>query len=127
MLSGDRVASRLPRRRNRFGGVGGSRDRSRVPRRSRPGTSQTDAMKVTVTATMTSGIAASPSEPSTNVATRTEVSGSRSMATQAAPIPIAIAGTRGRPGRWVSRIPTASPRSTAGNVGPPRKAASDPA
>jgi hypothetical protein len=50
---------------------------------------------------MTSGMAARPSSPRISVAASTAVSGSRSIATVAAPIPIAMAGTSERPGRWV--------------------------
>ena len=89
-----------------------------IPRRPRCAV----VTKATTTATMTSGITASPSENSSSVASITEVIGSLSMETLIAPIPMATAGTSGRPGAWESSIPPAAPMNMAGNTGPPRKA-----
>src|ERR1700761_6897483 len=78
-------------------------------------------MWATTTATMTSGITASPSEDSSKVTSSTDDSGSRSTATVVAPMPMATAGTRGRPGRCDIAAPPTAPMNIAGNVGPPRK------
>ena len=79
------------------------------------------------TATMTSGITASPSEPSRSVASITEVSGSPSITTDMAPIPIARPGTSSIPGRCDAAMPPAAPMNIAGNTGPPRKLDSESA
>ena len=68
---------------------------------------------------------ARPSEASSRVASRTEVSGSLSITTDIAPMPMATPSTSGRPGRCDSATPPAAPRNMAGKVGPPRKLLSD--
>ena len=77
------------------------------------------------TATITSGVTASPSEASSKVASSTEVSGSRSIATVIAPMPMATAGTSGRPGRCDIAAPPTAPMNIAGKTGPPRKLLND--
>ena len=62
-----------------------------------------------------------PSDPSSSVASSTEVSGRVSITTVIAPMPIATAGTSGSPGRWDSAMPPAVPMNMAGKIGPPRK------
>src|ERR1700761_406776 len=79
----------------------------------------------TTTATITSGITASTSEASSMVASSTEASGSLRIATLIAPMPMATAGTNGRPGRCDMAAPPTVPMNIAGNVGPPRKLLSD--
>ena len=79
----------------------------------------------TTTATMTSGVLCSPSPPSRRVASRTEVSGSRSIAQHIAPMPMPIAGARLMPGSPLRAMPSTAPMNMAGNTGPPRKALSD--
>ena len=71
---------------------------------------------------MTSGMTVTPSAPRITVVSRTEVSGSCSIAAHEAPIPMAMAGTSDRPGRWERAMPPTAPRKIAGKVGPPRKA-----
>ena len=83
------------------------------------------ATYATTTATMTSGVICSPSLPSSRVASRTEVSGSRSIAQHIAPMPMPIAGARLMPGSPLIAMPSTAPTNMAGNTGPPRKALSD--
>lgn len=59
---------------------------------------------------MMSGMTASPSVSTRSVASITEVSGSPSITTDIAPIPIAIPATMGSPGRCDMAIPPAVPR-----------------
>ena len=73
------------------------------------------------TATITSGMTARPSEASSRVASRTEVSGSLSITTAIAPMPMATPSISGSPGRCDSAMPPAAPMNRAGKVGPPRK------
>ena len=68
---------------------------------------------------------ARPSEASSREASRTEVSGSLSMTTDIAAMPMATPSTSGSPGRCDSATPPAAPRNRAGNVGPPRKLLSE--
>ena len=68
---------------------------------------------------------ARPSEASSRVASRTEVSGSRSITTDIAPMPMATPATSGSPGRCDSAMPPTAPMNIAGNVGPPRKLLSE--
>src|SRR3954447_14049575 len=79
----------------------------------------------TTTATITRGITFRPSDESSNVARSTDVRGKDSMVQLIAPMPIANAGTSGRPGRCDAAIPPAAPMNIAGNTGPPRKLDSD--
>ena len=79
----------------------------------------------TTTATITSGITARASDPSSREASKTEVSGSLSITTVIAPMPMATPSTSGSPGRCDRATPPAAPRNMAGNVGPPRKPLSD--
>jgi hypothetical protein len=74
---------------------------------------------------MTSGVTAAASENKSSDTSRADVIGSRSIAVIMAPMPMAMAGTAGRPGRCDSRRPPAAPRKMLGNTGPPRKVASD--
>ena len=55
----------------------------------------------------------------------TDVSGSPSIATIIAPIPIAAPAIIGRPGRWESAMPPAAPMNMLGKMGPPRKLLSE--
>jgi hypothetical protein len=82
-------------------------------------------MKATRTETMTSGVAAMPSEPSSKTASNAPLSGSRSMAAIIAPMPMPMAATAGRPGRCPSATPAAAPRKMLGKIGPPRNVGSD--
>ena len=74
---------------------------------------------------MTSGITAIPSESSSSVASSTAVIGSRSMVAVIAPMPMAMAATSGRPGKYDSTAPATAPMKIAGNIGPPRKLLSE--
>jgi hypothetical protein len=89
------------------------------------GVSRTVTTYDTTAATITTGMTVIPSVPRKRVVSSTAVIGSRSIATVIAPIPMATAGTSGNPGRWDRPIPPAAPRNIAGNVGPPRKPASE--
>ena len=68
---------------------------------------------------------ARPSDASSSEASRTEVSGSLSITTDIAPMPMATPATSDSPGRCDSRTPPTPPRNRAGNVGPPRKLLSE--
>ena len=68
---------------------------------------------------------ARPSEDSSREASRTEVSGSLSITTDIAPMPMATPSTSDSPGRCDSATPPAAPTNRAGKVGPPRKLLSD--
>ena len=57
------------------------------------GVNLAEATYATTTATITSGMTVTPSEPSSKVASRTEVSGSESIAAHIAPMPMATPGT----------------------------------
>src|SRR5690348_4626447 len=74
----------------------------------------------TTTATITSGIDCTPSCPSSNVASITEVSGRVSIDAHIAPMPMATAGTMLIPGSCAAAIPPAAPMNIDGNTGPPR-------
>ncbi len=76
---------------------------------------------MTTTATITSGMTASPSLASSSVASSVELNGSRSITVLMAPMPMATPGTRVSPGRWAAAIPAAAPTNIAGKIGPPRK------
>ena len=55
------------------------------------------------------------------MASSVEVSGRVSIVHDIAPIPMATAGTRSRPGRCDAAMPPAAPMNMAGKIGPPRK------
>jgi len=74
---------------------------------------------------MTSGVTAKLSDESNSTASSTAVSGSRSIPTTMAPMPIATAGTSGSPGRCDSATPPAAPMKIDGKIGPPRKLLSE--
>ena len=69
---------------------------------------------------MTTGIWLVAAGPSSSTMSRTEVTGSRRMATMPAAMQIPRPGTVPRPGRCPASTPTTPPRKIAGNVGPPR-------
>ena len=89
------------------------------------GVSLAETTYATATAMIASGVTGTPSEPSSRLASRTEVSGSLSITADIAPMPMATAGTSGSPGRCDMAMPPAAPMNMAGKMGPPRKLLSD--
>jgi hypothetical protein len=79
----------------------------------------------TTTATITTGIACTPSAPSRRVASSVDVNGSVSIVADIAPMPIATAGIIDSPGRCEAAIPPAAPMNIAGKMGPPRNELSE--
>src|SRR5262249_2885224 len=77
----------------------------------------------TTTATMTNGVSVAALWAGITVASSTQVSGRRSIETDTAPIPIAVPVSMGSPGRCDIAIPSAAPRNSDGNTGPPRNEA----